>query len=603
MTPMRKGVNDMVGVGNLARDLIRAPISRGKITRGPAPWRVAIIVGLVLLGVVLAVYFPVSRAEFLNYDDDTYIVRNIHVTSGISLENLRWALTTSYKANWMPLTWISHQITVQIFGMQPGPHHLVNLALHAANTLLLLFVLRAFTGALWRSAAVAALFAIHPLHVESVAWVAERKDVLSTLFLLLGLLTYRRYVNRPRPVRLLAVAGLLGLGLAAKPMLVTFPALLLLFDFWPLGRMRPGLRGSRRTIGALLFEKLPLFLLAGAAACLTLFAQWGAGAMGSRPGSPDIGMRVANALVSYSTYIAKTLRPVDLAVYYPFPIGGIPAWQVGISTALLISATVASVLLARRAPWFGFGWLWYLSTLVPVIGLVQVGSQAMADRYTYVPLTGVFIISVWAAAEFVPKMRYREVILTGLALAALLPFALLARRQVGLWHDSATLFTHAISAAPGNALAEIKLGDVLAVAKRPQEALAHYRRALEIAPGFPEISFDIGLQLEALGDTAGAATSYNEALRLDPDYSPARVRLGVTFARFGRFEEAFAQYRETLRRSPGNAEVYYHMGVDFTALGRYREAAQAYREALRLDPAVLSARRNLDGLIRRGVAE
>jgi hypothetical protein len=326
------------------------------------------------------------------------------------------------------------------------------------------------------------------------------------------------------------VAVLLGFGLAAKPMLVTFPVLLLLLDFWPLGRVRPGL-SSGRTIRTLLLEKLPLFLLSAAAAGITLAAQREAGALNPGPGTPGLGLRSANAVVSSATYLAKTLHPRDLAVYYPFPTGGIPARRLGWSAALLVGACSAAALLARRAPWVGFGWLWYLCSLLPVIGLVQVGSQAMADRYTYVPLLGIFTLAVWAVADLAPRSRARAGILAGVALGVLLPAAFLARRQVGFWRDSATLFTHAAAAVPGSAMAEVKLGDIHAVAGRPREALTHYRRAQRSAPGSPEIAFDIGLQLVALGDPAGAAAAYREALRLDPAFQRARRNLELLVIR------------------------------------------------------------------------
>jgi hypothetical protein len=382
-----------------------------------------------------AVFAPVLRNEFTSYDDRTYVSANRHIQRGLSAEAVRWAFTTTRAANWHPVTWVSHMIDVTVFGLAPGPAHAVNLALHVANVLLLFVFFARTTGAAGRSAVVAALFAVHPLHVESVAWIAERKDVLSTLFWLLATWEYVEYARSRSTGRLALVAFLMALGLLAKPMLVTLPFTLLLLDRWPLGRASAGWK-------ALVVEKLPLFALSIAACVATFLAQQAGGAVASVERFPA-PVRVANAIWSYVAYLELTLWPRRLAVFYPHPGSSLPAWKVALAASILAAMTSLAVMLRRSRPYVLTGWLWYVGTLVPVIGLVQVGNQGMADRYTYVPLIGIFVIVAWTAASWGSHTTIP-------AVAVVLALAAAARAQVMEWRDTVTVFTHALAVTGPN---------------------------------------------------------------------------------------------------------------------------------------------------------
>ncbi len=399
-----------------------------------------LIISLFLIIASFMAFWQVTRCDFINYDDDKYLTDNSHVQDGLTVEGITWAFTTGYAANWHPLTWISHMVDVQLFGLQPGWHHLTNLLFHLASTLLLFLVLHRMTKALWQSAFVAALFALHPLHVQSVAWVAERKDVLSTFFWMLTMGTYASYVAKPGLKRYLTLLLCFALGLMAKPMLVTLPFVLLLLDYWPLQRLeqkRPpqeGLSKDKSTtspvripvqpvghwplIRPLLIEKIPLFALAALSSIVTYLVQHHGGAVQSLETFPP-GVRMANAFVSYITYMVKMLWPTNLAVFYPYPTSW-PLWQVLGSAALLITITVLVIRGAKKRPYAAVGWFWYVGTLVPVIGVVQVGRQALADRYTYIPLVGLFIIVAWAVPELLKKWPYRKETLITLSALCLL---------------------------------------------------------------------------------------------------------------------------------------------------------------------------------------
>ena len=383
-----------------------------------------VLVCLFLIITTFAVYWQVHNHDFINLDDDLYITENDQVQKGLSRESVVWAFTTTHAANWHPLTWLSHMVDFQLYGLNPKGHHLTNVFFHLLNTLLLFFVLQRMTGALWRSGFVAALFALHPLHVESVAWVAERKDVLSTLFWLLTIWAYTWYVERPRRTRYLLTLLTFTLGLMAKPMLVTLPFVLLLLDYWPLGRFQvgqldtalsaPGQASlSTRSVWSqtlrLIWEKAPFFALAAASSIVTFLVQKGGGAVRPWERFP-ITIRIANGLVSYVKYMGKMIWPSDLAVFYPHPGASLPIWQAVAAGLLLLSISIAAIRLAKNHPYLAVGWLWYLGTLVPIIGFVQVGGQALADRYTYVSLIGLFIIIAWGVSDIVAKWRYQRVV-------------------------------------------------------------------------------------------------------------------------------------------------------------------------------------------------
>ncbi|MBN2124387.1 MAG: tetratricopeptide repeat protein [Deltaproteobacteria bacterium] len=489
--------------------------------RSPIP-HLGLIVGLALALFTLAAFWQVRHHDFVNYDDYEYVVQNPHVRYGITPRGLVWAFTSFHSGNWHPLTWISHMVDCELFGLNPGAHHFTGLLLHVASSLLLCRVLFRMTGALWRSVLVAVLFAVHPLHVESVAWVAERKDVLSTLFWMLTIWAYHRYVDGPRAGRYLLTLLFFTLGLMAKPMLVTLPFVLLLLDYWPLGRAVPGARRSGSPWPSLIREKAPFFALSLASCVVTLLAQIQWEAMLLPVSFPD---RAANALVSYAAYMVKTVWPQPLAVFYPHPGDGLAATQVGGSILLLACVSLLALGLLRRHPYLLVGWLWYLGTLVPVIGLVQVGAQGMADRYTYVPLIGLFVMFSWSMerlASWNPRARAGVLLVCGLITAALFLRTLF---QVPYWKNGVTLFEHAIRVTRDTSLIRNNLGNALARQGRIAEAEMNYREALRIGPDVAAVHNNLGNVLLEQGRLKEAVEHYRWALEIRPDFPPARENL------------------------------------------------------------------------------
>jgi predicted negative regulator of RcsB-dependent stress response len=523
---------------------------------------------VIWLGLVLAtaaVYWPVRHFGFVNYDDQSYVYENPHVQRGLSLEGIAWSFSTDSEANWHPLTWLSHMLDCQLFGLNAGGHHLVNLLFHLVSTLLLFHILSRMTAAPWRSAFVAALFALHPLHVESVAWIAERKDVLSALFWMLTMWAYVRYAETLHASRssLGVWYGLslffFTLGLMAKPMLVTLPFVLLLLDYWPLGRTRwtDSVTGEKEkvTLGRLLLEKLPFFALTIVSCGLTLWAQRAGGAVESVEHLPISG-RIANALVSYARYLGKAFWPDGLAVFYPFeklPLEGIMG-----AGAILLGVSIWAVWNVRRKPPFVVGWLWYLGTLVPVIGLVQVGSQAMADRYSYLPLIGVFIMMAWSLPNSVME-RPRLRLLVAVAAVVLLSIcAVLSRRQLSYWQNSITLFEHALAVTGPNDVAHLNLGNAFLTTGRIPDAIAHYEQALRVKPA--EAHGNIGSALMRLGRVQEAIGHFEQALLAKPDYAEAHYNLGLALAQLGNLSEAIKHWEQALQIKPDYAEAHYNLG-------------------------------------------
>jgi len=542
-----------------------------------------VVVILVFAGCVA--YGQVAGHGFVDLDDDQYVFENPHVRGGLTWEGVGWAFTTMWMANWHPLTWLSHMVDCELFGLDAGYHHLMGVLLHLVNGVLLFFVLRRMTGAVWRSGMVVALFLLHPLHVESVAWVAERKDVLSTLFFLLTLWAYAGYAARPGWARYGLVVAFLGLGLLAKPMLVTVPFVLLLLDDWPLERF--GKAGLKRLVG----EKVPLFLMAAASSVVTFVAQHRGGAMGMTYGVP-FGTRVENALVSYVSYLWKMVWPVGLGVFYPYRIQ-VPALEWLGALAVLVGISMGVIWASRRRPYLGVGWLWYLGTLVPVIGLVQVGEQAMADRYTYVPLIGVFVMGVWGVGELVASRRRVLWGAVGLVGVVLLGCMVRTWIQVGYWKNGITLFEHALEVAQDSALAHNNLGVALAEEGKLEESIPHYQQALQINPRYERAHYNLGLAMARQGKLDDAMTHYQEALRINPRFSVAHNNLGVMLAQQGRQEEAIAHYREALRFTPDHVTAHFNLGLALAVKGEPDEAIFHYREALRLDPKYADAHDNL----------
>ncbi len=537
-----------------------------KRTRPPERgwFRPAVGIPLVLAAATALAYAGALRADF-TYDDVLYVSDNPHVQAGLTLGGIRWAFTTTAMANWNPLTWMSFQLDRAVFGPWPLGYHLTNVVLHVVNTVLVFFVLRRFTGAVWRSALVAALFALHPLHVESVAWVSERKDVLSACFGLLALYAYAGYAERPGAGRYLGVAAAFALSLLAKPMLVTLPCLLLLLDYWPLERWGWGWRSAKiverwgpflaarqASVRRLLLEKVPLFALAVASGVMTLHAQHLAGA---RNPAGQLPVRLRNAVVAVGAYLRKTAWPADLAPFYPYPHSVSPAH---VATACVVVTIVTAVALraARRQPYLAVGWFWFLGTLAPVSGVLQImGGHAMADRYTYFPLIGLFLALAWGVADLVRRYSVPRLAAGGLAVGVLVACAAATQRQVEYWENSLSLWEHALRVTAPNPVALNNLGQAYA----------------------------------RLGDEARAVSCFREALASDPSHAPARLNLGLALAARQQYDEAIREYRAVVAGDPANAEAHYRLGHALALQGKLGEAVAEYEEALRLDPGHVQA--------------
>jgi tetratricopeptide (TPR) repeat protein len=549
-------------------------------------------VSVALIAVNIAVYAPVVHHEFVTWDDPQYLLDNPHVSGGLTGSGIRWAWTSGYASNWHPLTWWSHMLDVQMYGMSAGPHHVTNLLLHIVNTLLLFGLLHAMTGRLGPSAFVAALFAAHPLHVESVAWVSERKDVLSTLFWMLTVWAYLRYLRRPRPGRYSLIAAVFVLGLMAKPMLVTLPFVLLLLDVWPLGRVTLAWSKPQRSrVVELVREKLPLIALAAASSLITFVVQRQGGAVAASEALP-LGDRMANALVSYVRYIGKMLWPARLAAVYPFSRPIPESWVVG-SLLGFLAMSIVAIRAARRYPYVAVGWLWYVGTLVPVIGIVQVGSQAMADRYTYVPLVGLFIIVAWGAVDLSARWPHRRQVLPAAAGLAIIACTVFARVQVEYWRDSLALWGHTVDVTRDNFVAQNGLGDALASQGRVDEAIAHLSEAVRINPDFAPAQNNLGVELKRQRHLGEAIAHYSQALRTRPDFAEAHNNLANALDEEGRSNEAISHYTEALRIKPDYAEAHNGLGVALAKEERLGEAVEHFSAAMRIKPDSVDAYNNL----------
>ena len=491
---------------------------------------IAIVIGLVVATV--AAYARVIHFESVSYDDPDFIATP-QAQEGLTPQSVRWALTSVVASNWHPVTMLSHLLDVELFGQRPGLHHLTNLVFHVANTLLLFTLLRQLTGAIWRSALVAALFALHPLHVESVAWIAERKDVLSTFFFLLTLMAYGWYARRPSALKYALTLVLFALGLMSKPMLVTVPGVMLVMDYWPLKRPQRW--------GRLAVEKLPLVALAIADAVVTFVLQQQTGAVAPIE-RVSLSMRLANAIVSYVRYLWMTIWPADLAVFYPYPDRW-PAVVVIAALALLVAITIVTVRQARARAYLIVGWLWSLGTLVPVIGIVQVGHQALADRYTYIPLIGPFIALAWAAEELARRSKNAARIACAFAAFALAALSILTFIQVRHWRNSLTLFAHAVDVTDENWLAYNHLATALREAGRVDEAVASAQQVVRIRPNWAIGHFNLGNTLMQAGDADGAIAAFQRAIQLRPNFAQAHNNLGLALVMSDRLEEAIEHFR------------------------------------------------------------
>lgn len=553
------------------------------------------MLGVLLIAITAAVYSRVRTHGFIDFDDPIYITHNSRVLEGITWGGLRWAFTSGYAENWHPLTWLSHMLDIQLFGLQAGYHHVTSLVLHIANSLLLLTVLYRMTGAAVRSAVVAAFFAIHPMHVESVAWVAERKDVLSTLFFMLTLLAHARYVRNRNWRRYVVVVTLFALGLMAKPMLVTLPFVLLLLDYWPLRRALtpPDHEALDHTSAAavrsrwlarwtLVLEKAPLILLSAVVSIVTFMIQKGGGAVGDIARFPLLH-RLANVPLAYVGYLGKTLLPAHLAVFYPYPttFAAIPA--VAAAIALLVLSVMACRL-ARSYPYLPVGWFWFLGMLVPVIGIVQVGNQSMADRYTYVPLVGIFIIVTWGGADLASRFRRGPTVAIAAAAVAILALAIITRRQVGYWRSSLELWRHTIAVTGPNARAHTNFANALGGQGDIDAAIREYQRALRIDSTLPEAHNNLGWYLDKAGRGDEALSQYEQAIRVDSRYTEARNNYGVALAKRGQIDEAIREFSASLAVDPAQPDAHYDLAVLLSKRGLVSEAVRHLRKALELNP-------------------
>jgi tetratricopeptide (TPR) repeat protein len=567
---------------------------------GGFPLRVAVSLALVVL--TAAVFADVRHFGFLSWDDPTYVTENPHVLGGLTWQGVWWAFTTGDAANWHPLTWLSHMLDVQLFGVDGGRHHLTSLMLHVANVLLLFGALcqlftrrpafarhRASTGrrgdadgisnfnadSVWQCAFVAALFGVHPLHVESVAWISERKDVLSAFFGLSAIWSYATYAQRPSGRRYAVTLGLFALGLLAKPMLVTLPLVLLLLDVWPLERLS---RGAR----ALIVEKLPFFALAAASSVVTFLVQRQGGAVGGL-GVLGWDVRVENAVLSYVRYLGKCAWPSGLSAFYPYP----PQTSAGLALLALAGLAGLTILAARawrRHPYLLVGWLWFVIMLVPVIGLVQVGDQAMADRYTYLPLIGLFLAAAWGAQALAARWRVPRTALGIAAAAIVMACAMAAQSQVATWATNESLWGHALAATPDNYRAHVGLADAAMDAGRPADAVVEYQAAARLVPRAAPVQNSLGLALTAAGRLDDAAAAYAAAVALDPGFADAHDNFGAMLARLGRLDEAIAHYRVAIRIDPSLALAHNNLGLALATRGQVDEGIAECLSAISLKP-------------------
>ncbi len=613
---------------------------------------------LLLTVITFIAFWPVSQCDFINYDDHSYVTENIHIRHGITIQAIRWAFTTGYAANWHPVTWMSHMLDVQLFGLKPRWHHLTNLLFHIANTLLLFFIFHRMTKAPLKSAFVSALFALHPLHVQSVAWVAERKDVLSTFFWMLTMAVYIHYVEhgteggRRRTqdggqrseqggpfsgirfptfdFRYLAVLIFFALGLMAKPMLVTLPFVLLLLDYWPLQRLDPkksaqelstranaplyankrkGKSSRNHTsrseprrvvqtmvkeekpaahkykwalVRPLILEKIPLLVLSALSCIVTYFVQKEGGAVVSFAGIPP-GVRIANGFVSYIIYIGKTIWPSNLAVYYPHP-GLLPLWQVLGAVLFLGAVTFVVIRTAKRLPYLAVGWLWFAGTLVPVIGIVQVGDQAMADRYTYIPLIGLFVMAAWGIPELLGKWRYRKEALFTLSASILACLLIVTWIQVGYWRNSIALYDHSLKVTSPSAGILCNRGFAHEELGNQRQAISDYDRAIEINPQYADAYNNRGDAYGKLGNQKQAISDYDRAIEINPQYAEAYNNRGIIHRKLGNHRQAISDFDKAIEINPEQWQAYNNRGLTYGKLGDYRQAISDFDRVIEINP-------------------
>jgi len=539
-----------------------------------------------LAAVVWVVFGQTLRHEFVSFDDEQYVYDNPVVQKGLTWEGFRWALTYGQIGHWHPLTWLSHMLDCQLYGLQAGGHHLTSVLLHGAAAVLLFLVLRRMTGFLWRSAFIAAVFAIHPLRVGSVAWVAERKDVLSAFFFMLKLGAYVRYVRRPPSMlRYGAVVLFFALGLLSKNMLVTMPFVLLLLDYWPLNRLSGF---SFQVLLRRVVEKIPLLVLtAGSCVATALVSEKMAADRLS------FGLRLENAVVSYVTYLWQMIHPLGLACIYPNPTNYLPFWQVAGALGLLLAISGAAWAFRRTHPWLVVGWLWYVGMMIPVIGLVQISYYAHADRYTYLPQIGLYLLLTWTVADLSAGWRQRRLVLGSGSTIILVALIICARTQVSYWRNSETLWTHALACTSNNVIAHNNLGTALLLKGSVDEAIAHCQQSLQIKPDNAEALVSLGNALLQKGSMDEAIVQYEKALEIKPDFAEGHINLGNALLQKGSVDEAIVHYQKALEIKPDYAEAQYNLGNAFTQKGRVDEAITHFQKALEINPDYAEAHNNL----------
>src|SRR6266446_3926055 len=582
----------------------------GELAQGIHTRGTTIVIYLFLAGISLAVFAQTLRYEFVNFDDDLYVYNAPAIQAGLTIKGIAFAFTSPHARNWHPLTTISHMLDCQLYGLNAGGHHASNVVLHTIAVLLLFRVLRQMTGAVWKSAIVAALFAVHPLHVESVAWVSERKDLLSAVFFLLMLDAYVRYARAPSIRRYLAVAIVFAAGLMSKPMLVSAPIILLLLDYWPLrrfeqffsteGKAKISKSVTRsRVIRRLFLEKIPLLFLSAASCVITFVLQ--KRATGAIPPLPFL-WRVQNAFASYVIYIWKTFWPTNLAVFYPHPNNTLPIWEVILAIVFVLAITMAAIVFRKERPYLFTGWLWYLVMLVPVIGLVQVGEQSHADRYTYLPHIGLFLLIVWFVGDVTAVSPFRSRVAMAAAAVIIGAFTWAAFVQTSYWRNSETLWTHALTVTSDNDVAHNNLGYLCVDRDELDKAISHFETALRIRSGKRDPHYDVGTAfmqmnlanaLARKGRSDEAVIHYNEAIRLQPYYADAYYNRGSVLFAKGRTDEAVADWEKTLQIEPGYADAHTGLGNALLRKGFLREAISHYEQALALAPEDPHCRNNI----------
>jgi tetratricopeptide (TPR) repeat protein len=550
------------------------------------------ILSLLLALSITGIYWQVRNFDFINYDDPVYVTENPRVLEGLNWESIKWAFTSIYGSNWFPLTWLSLMLDRQLFGVNPGTFHLINVVLHTVNAIVLFIILSRCTKDIWPSFFTAVVFGLHPLHVESVAWIAERKDVLSTLFWMLTMLGYIRYVEKPTVRRYMIVLAAFIAGLMSKPMLVTLPFVLLLVDYWPLQRIRlsrnirqenPDQRNNTRTISFLVLEKVPLFVLSAASCVMTLIAQKSKGAVSSFE-VLSLSDRLTNALVSYTSYIGKMFWPTGLAIFYPHPQDNIPLLKIVISTMILFAVSLAVIFSCRKKRYLLVGWLWYLGTLVPVIGLVQVGAQAMADRYAYIPVIGLSIMIAWSVRDIVSKWRYKNVIVVTAGVLICATLMVCTYRQLRYWQNNETLFTHTLDVTSDNYIAHNNIGIALAGDGDLEQAMKHFKETLKIKPRDTDALFNLAGALVKLGKPNEAMVHYNRVLELKPDDAQTYNALAIVQVQQGDYVQAISIYRKALQKNPESALLHGGLGSALLETGQLDPAVTALQTSIKLKP-------------------